>query len=197
MCVAPHPRGNCLQQGMVPADGPCWKRNSWTWPRKRHTQIQIYALLLPGQGNGQLQERSLQGSQKWVQNGLFEMSEPPSLKTGELQTLMQEKEGPVPFNLQLLPLHYCEGHSNPYDKKIFKAEVTAPLQSSMLDATKFMLFYTCSLGLLIFSFQDHWGFVWWFLKACFLFYVVVIVLCILAQETKSLSSSSINKNLCK
>lgn len=54
---------------------------------------------------------------------------------------MQGKEGPVPFNLQFLPPHYCEGHSNPYDKKIFKAEVTAPLQNSMLDATKFMLFF--------------------------------------------------------
>lgn len=152
--MAPCPRGNCLQQGMV---------SRWTMPEKNppqpgpgrsmHKYTFIYALLLPDQGNGQLQEHSLQGSQIWMQNG---QTQPPSLKTGELQILIQGKEGSVPFNLQLLPLHSCEGHnSDPYDKKIFKAEVIAPLQNSMFDATKFILFYTCSLSLLIFSFQDH------------------------------------------
>ena len=81
-------------------------------------------------------------------------------RAGELETLMQEKETPVPFNLQFMPLHYCEGHNHPYDKTIFKAEFATPLQNSMLDTTKFMLFCTCYLRLLIFSFQNHLIFVW-------------------------------------
>lgn len=63
--------------------------------RGTHKYSFIYALLLPEQGNGQLQEDSLQGSQICMQNG---QTQPPSLKIGELQVLMQGKEGSDPFN---------------------------------------------------------------------------------------------------
>lgn len=138
-------------QEETPSKGEWWQqmdhagKKTSAWPRKRQAQMQLYWCTAASRaGQWAAPGRSLQGSQNWVQNG---QTPPPRLNSGELQTLMQGKEGPVPFELQLFPLPYCEGHSNPYEKQIFKAEFTAPLQNSMLDATKFILFlYLFSLS---------------------------------------------------
>lgn len=154
MRTTPHPRGNSLQKGMVTADGPCWKGNSPTWPRKRQAQIELYlftAACRPGEwaAPGTFLARQSELGAEWSNT----TSQSEQWKAGELQILMQGKDCPAPFELQLLPFHYWEGHSNPCDKKMFKAEFTAPLQNSMLDATKFILFNTWCLSLPIFSFK--------------------------------------------
>lgn len=164
MCMASHPRGNGFQQEMVTADGPCWKTNASAWPRKRHAQTQLYlctAASRPGEwaAPGTFLARQLELGAEWSnttsQSENWRAWDSHARKICLFCSLFPSSYSSFPFTAVKVT-------ATPVAVKIFKAEFPAPLQNSMLDATKFILSYTCSLGLLIFSFQDHWGCVWWF-----------------------------------
>lgn len=124
-------------------------------------------------------ERSAAGTSLPEQPGCVQspQTQPPSLKTRELENerLVQEKKK---------PFHYCKGHNHPYAKTISKLNSQLPFRTECLMQPNLHCFVLVIWVYLYVQFRTIWFLCSDFEKACFSFDIVVTVLTLRHKKPK-------------